>query len=189
MFPPGESNGTRILGTKISWQRGIPRIRQSDFSNTEKRSALSDQRVRFPLWFISASGSTTQMIPRRLGGFGGKPFSPVLRVGSSPEPYAPIVRIIETGVQGSGMSEMSLQNAADLTRGDARVGRRAVIAASAGNALEWYDFTVYAPSSISRRIFPGADQTTELIKAFLAFGLGFVIHCTGCVHMFSIGRC
>jgi len=27
---------------------------------------------------------------------------------------------------------------------DAKVGRRAVIAASTGNALEWYDFTVYA---------------------------------------------
>lgn len=95
----------------------------------------------------------------------------------------PLCVLSKPEFRGSGMSEMSLQNAADLTRGDARVGRRAVIAASAGNALEWYDFTVYALFAvyIAKNFFPGADQTTELIKAFLAFGLGFVIRPLGAI--------
>ena len=60
---------------------------------------------------------------------------------------------------------------------------RAVAAASIGNALEWYDFTVYALFAIyiAQNFFPGGDDTVELVKAFLAFGLGFVIRPLGAV--------
>src|SRR3982750_2493128 len=59
--------------------------------------------------------------------------------------------------------------------------RRAVIAASAGNAFEWYDFTVYALFAIyiAKAFFPGGDPTTELVKAFLAFGVGFLVRPLG----------
>src|SRR6185312_3919876 len=54
--------------------------------------------------------------------------------------------------------------------------RRAVSAAVIGNVLEWYDFAVYGFVAviIGKNFFPGSDETTELLKAFLTFGLGFV---------------
>jgi MHS family proline/betaine transporter-like MFS transporter len=63
----------------------------------------------------------------------------------------------------------------------AKSGRRAIIAASVGNAFEWYDFTVYALFAIyiAKAFFPGEDPTTGLVKAFLAFGLGFVVRPLG----------
>jgi MFS transporter, MHS family, proline/betaine transporter len=66
---------------------------------------------------------------------------------------------------------------------DERAGRRAIIAACCGNVFEWYDFTVYAlfALSIAKAFFPGSDPTIELVKAFLAFGLGFVVRPLGAV--------
>lgn len=62
-------------------------------------------------------------------------------------------------------------------------GSRAIVAASVGNAFEWYDFTVYALFAIyiSKVFFPGGDSTMELVKTFLAFGLGFVVRPLGAV--------
>jgi MFS transporter, MHS family, proline/betaine transporter len=84
---------------------------------------------------------------------------------------------------GGNMTSVTDAGAADLRRDETRAGRRAVIAASVGNALEWYDFTVYALFAvyIAKNFFPGSDQTGELIKAFLAFGLGFVIRPLGAI--------
>lgn len=66
---------------------------------------------------------------------------------------------------------------------DIKSSRKAVAAASMGNALEWYDFTVYALFAvyIAKNFFPGGDDTVELIKSFLAFGLGFLIRPLGAV--------
>ena len=54
--------------------------------------------------------------------------------------------------------------------------RRAVTAAVIGNVLEWYDFAVYGfvAAIIGKNFFPGTDDTTQLLQAFLTFGLGFV---------------
>lgn len=81
------------------------------------------------------------------------------------------------------MTSIATTGAAERVPDDLHRARRAVIAASAGNALEWYDFTVYALFAlyIAKNFFPGADQTTELVKAFLAFGLGFVIRPLGAI--------
>jgi MHS family proline/betaine transporter-like MFS transporter len=64
---------------------------------------------------------------------------------------------------------------------DKIVARRIVAAAAVGNALEWYDFTVYALLAIyiAKAFFPGADPTAGLVKAFIAFGLGFVVRPVG----------
>src|SRR5580704_9097488 len=64
----------------------------------------------------------------------------------------------------------------DKARHDAKTGRRAVIAASAGNALEWYDFTVYALFAvyIGQNFFKNDNSTVQLMGAFMAFGLGYV---------------
>ena len=62
-----------------------------------------------------------------------------------------------------------------------RAGRRAIVTASVGNAFEWYDFTVYAFFAIyfAKVFFPGKDPTTQLLEAFLVFGVGFVVRPLG----------
>lgn len=64
---------------------------------------------------------------------------------------------------------------------DFKGSRKAVTAAVIGNALEWYDFSIYAFFAIyfASSFFNQADQSTELIQAFLAFGLGYVIRPLG----------
>jgi MHS family proline/betaine transporter-like MFS transporter len=67
--------------------------------------------------------------------------------------------------------------------------RRAVTAAVIGNVLEWYDFAVYGfvAAIIGRNFFPGTDETTELLKAFLTFGLGFVARPIGGIVIGRLG--
>ena len=67
------------------------------------------------------------------------------------------------------------------TEHDEVAGRRAVIAASAGNALEWYDFTIYALFAvyIGQNFFKNDNSTVQLMASFMAFGLGFVVRPLG----------
>lgn len=67
--------------------------------------------------------------------------------------------------------------------GNAARGRRAIAAAALGNALEWYDFTVFALFAIpiAHAFFPDEDGTIAVFKAFLAFGVGFVARPLGAV--------
>jgi MFS transporter, MHS family, proline/betaine transporter len=60
-------------------------------------------------------------------------------------------------------------------------GTRAILAASIGNLLEWYDFSVYALFAvyIGANFFPAGSSAAGLVKAFLVFGLGFVIRPLG----------
>src|SRR5215475_8057202 len=59
--------------------------------------------------------------------------------------------------------------------------RRAVTAAVIGNVLEWYDFAVYGfvAAIIGKNFFPGTDDVTQLLSAFLTFGLGFLARPVG----------
>ncbi len=81
-----------------------------------------------------------------------------------------------TGASASG---------ADAARADctapAHYHRLSVLAAAVGNIFEWYDFTIYALFSIyiAKAFFPGGSATMGLVKAFLAFGLGFVFRPLG----------
>ena len=70
-----------------------------------------------------------------------------------------------------------------------RQGRKAIAAASIGNALEWYDFSVYAFFAvyIAQNFFNPADDSAQLFEAFLAFGLGFVIRPLGAVVIGAYG--
>jgi MHS family proline/betaine transporter-like MFS transporter len=60
-------------------------------------------------------------------------------------------------------------------------GTRTILAASIGNLLEWYDFSVYALFAvyIGANFFPTGSDAAGLVKAFLVFGLGFVIRPLG----------
>ena len=53
---------------------------------------------------------------------------------------------------------------------------RAVVAATVGNMLEWYDFTIYAAFAvpISKAFFPADNEAVSLMLSFVTFGLGFV---------------
>ena len=65
----------------------------------------------------------------------------------------------------------------------------AVVAASIGNMLEWYDFTVYALFAryIAHSFFPGSDPNAALLETFLTFGVGFVIRPVGAMLIGAYG--
>jgi MHS family proline/betaine transporter-like MFS transporter len=53
---------------------------------------------------------------------------------------------------------------------------RAIGASVIGNALEWFDFTVYAflAAIIGKHFFPSTDDSVVLLSTFAVFGVGFV---------------
>jgi MFS transporter, MHS family, proline/betaine transporter len=60
---------------------------------------------------------------------------------------------------------------------------RAVIAASIGNALEWFDFVVYGffAGTIAKLFFPTGDDTQSLLWALATFGVTFFMRPFGAV--------
>ena len=68
-------------------------------------------------------------------------------------------------------------------------GARAIVAASIGNALEWYDFSVYAFFAIyiARNVFPNQGGAGALINAFLIYGVAFVARPVGAVLLGAYG--
>lgn len=58
---------------------------------------------------------------------------------------------------------------------------RLIVATSVGNALEWYDITVYGyfAAYISRAFFPNNDPTISILLTFGTFGLSYLIRPVG----------
>jgi MFS family permease len=58
---------------------------------------------------------------------------------------------------------------------------KAIIAGSAGNLIEWYDFYIYAFTALyfSSAFFPDGDRTTQLIKTSGIFAAGFLMRPLG----------
>jgi MFS transporter, MHS family, alpha-ketoglutarate permease len=58
---------------------------------------------------------------------------------------------------------------------------RAIVASSAGNLVEWYDFYVYSFTSLyfAAEFFPGNDPTAELLSAAAVFAVGFLMRPLG----------
>ncbi|MGA9911160.1 MAG: MFS transporter [Paraburkholderia sp.] len=88
-----------------------------------------------------------------------------------------------------GDGSIPVDYAAPRTPNEVKAGRRAIIAASAGNALEWYDFTVYALFAvyIGQNFFHNNNPTVQLMGSFLAFGLGYVARPLGALLLGSYG--
>jgi len=64
-----------------------------------------------------------------------------------------------------------------------RMTPRAVVAATSGNVLEWYDFTVYgflAPT-LGRIFFPSEDHVASLLSAFAVLAVGYAARPIGSV--------
>lgn len=59
--------------------------------------------------------------------------------------------------------------------------RRAIVAGTIGNFIEWYDFGLYGffAVMISTLFFPAADPTAALLSTFAVFALGFLIRPLG----------
>jgi MFS transporter, MHS family, proline/betaine transporter len=68
-----------------------------------------------------------------------------------------------------------------ITPEQQRTVRRAVVASSMGNALEWFDIIVYASFAvvISRLFFPESDGVTGLLFTFGAFATSYLIRPLG----------
>ena len=62
---------------------------------------------------------------------------------------------------------------------------KAIAAVSVGNALEWYDFSVFAFFAvyISHSFFIEGDETSALLKTFLIFAVGFIARPLGALFL------
>lgn len=59
--------------------------------------------------------------------------------------------------------------------------RRAVVAASIGNVVEWFDFAVYGylAATLGVLFFPSGSETASLLASFAVFGAAFVVRPLG----------
>jgi MFS transporter, MHS family, proline/betaine transporter len=60
---------------------------------------------------------------------------------------------------------------------------RVIVAASLGNALEWFDFLVYGyfAVTISKVFFPSGNETASLLAAFGTFSVSFLVRPIGAI--------
>ncbi|MFM9371920.1 MFS transporter [Streptomyces sp. Da 82-17] len=67
--------------------------------------------------------------------------------------------------------------------------RKAVLSGASGNALETFDFSVYAYLAVilGAEFFPSADRTVSLLASFAAFGVGFLARPAGAVVFGRLG--
>ena len=65
--------------------------------------------------------------------------------------------------------------------GDMRSRVRAIVAASSGNLVEWFDFYVYAFTAVyfAPAFFPAGDRTSQLLNAAAIFAVGFLMRPIG----------
>ena len=59
--------------------------------------------------------------------------------------------------------------------------RRAIVGASVGNTVEWFDFAVYGYLAVTLGavFFPSEDPTISLLSSFAVFGVAFVMRPLG----------
>ncbi|MEU6404333.1 glycine betaine/L-proline transporter ProP [Streptomyces sp. NPDC046985] len=69
----------------------------------------------------------------------------------------------------------------DITVTDEAAVRRAVNAASLGNAMEWFDFGVYSYLAVTlgHVFFPSGNATVQLLSSFATFAVSFLVRPLG----------
>ncbi|EGG47351.1 MULTISPECIES: glycine betaine/L-proline transporter ProP [Streptomyces] len=69
----------------------------------------------------------------------------------------------------------------DITVTDESAVRRAVKAASLGNAMEWFDFGIYSylAVTIGQVFFPSGNDTVQLLSSFATFAVSFLVRPLG----------
>jgi MHS family proline/betaine transporter-like MFS transporter len=65
--------------------------------------------------------------------------------------------------------------------------KRVIVAATIGNVLEWFDFTVYGflAVTIAEVFFPASNPTVSLLVTFGAFGLAYLVRPLGAIFVGS----
>jgi len=76
----------------------------------------------------------------------------------------------------SGSVQPSSQPARSGPAGNPALNKRVILVATVGNALEWFDFTVYTffAAIIAKQFFPSDNSTASLLAAWTTFGVGFL---------------
>src|ERR1700752_110832 len=75
---------------------------------------------------------------------------------------------------------MTVSAPADMWKTSQASGEKSItkliVATSVGNALEWFDITIYGYFAVylSKAFFPNDDQTTSLLLTFGTFGLAYL---------------
>ena len=66
---------------------------------------------------------------------------------------------------------------------------RALVAACAGNLVEWYDFAVYGAFAtvIATTFFPGSDPSARLLASFAVFATAFLVRPFGALLFGRLG--
>src|SRR5215510_2697853 len=69
----------------------------------------------------------------------------------------------------------------DITVTDDAAVKRAVKAASLGNAMEWFDFGIYSylAVTIGHVFFPSGNDTVQLLSSFATFTVAFAVRRLG----------
>lgn len=69
----------------------------------------------------------------------------------------------------------------DITVTDEAAVRKAVKAASLGNAMEWFDFGIYSylAVTIGHVFFPSGNETAQLLSSFATFAVAFLVRPLG----------
>ncbi|WP_030568834.1 glycine betaine/L-proline transporter ProP [Streptomyces aureocirculatus] len=69
----------------------------------------------------------------------------------------------------------------DITVTDEAAVRRAVKAASLGNAMEWFDFGIYSYLAVTlgHVFFPSGNDTVQLLSSFATFAVSFLVRPVG----------
>lgn len=77
------------------------------------------------------------------------------------------------------MTAPSVLAEATVSARDSRL--RAILAGSVGNAVEWFDWTIYASFAVffSGQFFPAGDETAALLATFGIFAVGFFMRPIG----------
>lgn len=81
----------------------------------------------------------------------------------------------------SNYNNNNLQDSIDSLQKDSTHHTLQTIAATAGNALTWYDFAVFGYFSdvIGELFFPLADDSTAIVESFTVFGIAFLMRPVG----------
>jgi MFS transporter, MHS family, proline/betaine transporter len=79
------------------------------------------------------------------------------------------------------VTELNLEQGKALSKSDKAMLRKAVVAGSIGNVMEWYDWSIYGfyASIISKQFFPSVDPLASLLMTFAVFAVGFLMRPLG----------
>ncbi|WP_240374008.1 MFS transporter [Bacillus piscicola] len=88
----------------------------------------------------------------------------------------------------SGKKRLSFKNKSkqslskeDVTVVNTKSARKAVVATAMGNAMEWFDFGIYAylAATIGQVFFPHSSGTMQLVYSFATFAIAFLVRPIG----------